>query len=135
MWTRQFVWVPVLALLGVPLMAGCAAEAPGPESETAANVVEEPAMPATIADLFPDGPGKALVLDNCSVCHAVACSAIGQRTNGRWDSLKEDHRDRASNLPEEDLETLFAYLKMHFSDSRPEPMVPAHFLEGGCTLF
>ena len=144
MWTRQLVWLPAIVLLGGVFVMGCAAEAPSTDGDgaapmdaapAAAEAVPEPAMPATIAELFPDGGGKDLVLNNCSSCHAVACSAIGQRTNARWDNLKEDHRDKASSLPEDDLETLFAYLKENFNDSQPEPMVPAHFLEGGCTPF
>ena len=140
MWTREVSWMAVSVVLGSALIAGCSAEAPGLEGEdtapaamaAAATAVEEP---ATIADLFPEGAGKTLVLNNCSSCHAVACSAIGQRTSARWDNLKEDHRDKASSLGEEDLETLFAYLKVNFSDSQPEPNVPPHFLERGCTPF
>ena len=142
MWIRHFMWMAVVVLCGGLLTAGCSsAEAPGPESEGtapmdgAAEVVETPPMPTTVAELFPEGAGKALVLENCSACHAVACSAMGQRTNGRWDSLKEDHRDKASGLPEEDLDTLFAYLKDNFNEDMPEPMIPPHFLEGGCTPF
>ena len=137
MWTRKIFWMTVSVVLGSALIAGCSAEAPGLEGEDTAPaaVVEEPAIPATIADLFPEGDGKTLVLDNCTSCHAVACSAIGQRTSARWDNLKEDHRDKASSLGEEDLETLFAYLKANFSDSQPEPNVPPHFLEAGCTPF
>jgi hypothetical protein len=76
-----------------------------------------------------------LVLESCGGCHAVACSAVGQRTPARWNNLKEDHRDKVANLSEEDLETTFAYLKEHFNDSQPEPRVPAYFLESGCTPF
>ena len=146
MLTREVSWMAVSVVLGSALIAGCNAEAPGLEGEdtapaamesvaAAASAVEEPAMPATIADLFPEGDGKTLVLDNCSSCHAVACSTIGQRTSARWDNLKENHRDEVSGLGEEDLETMFAYLKANFSDSQPEPNVPPHFLEGGCTPF
>ena len=144
MWTREASWMAVGVVLSSALIVGCnAAEAPGVEDlatapaevASAPAAVEEPAMPATIGDLFPEGDGRALVLDNCTSCHAVACSAIGQRTSARWDNLKEDHRDKASSLGEADLETLFAYLKANFSDSQPEPNVPPHFLEGGCTPF
>ena len=106
-------------------------ESAAPEAEPAAAAAE----PATVADLFPAGAGRALVLDSCGSCHAVACSAIGQRTPARWDNLKEDHRDKAPNMEEEDLETLFAYLNENFNDSKPAPIVPAHFLAEGCTPF
>ena len=62
-------------------------------------------------------------------------AAIGQRTEARWDNLKEDHRDKVASLNEQELETTFAYLKEHFSEGKPEPKVPPQFLEGGCTPF
>ncbi len=99
--------------------AAAPADAPGPE-------------PKTVADIFPDGPGKAAVMNNCSSCHNVACSAIGQRTPERWDSLKEGHRERVSGA---DVDMMFEYLKTHFDSSKPEPRVPPAFLMGGCTPF
>ena len=138
-------WAAALVILCGTVLAGCAtAEAPPAESENAvptdagepvAATPVEPPAPATIADLFPDDPAKDLVLNNCAACHAVACNAIGQRTAGRWNSLQEDHRDKASSLSEEDLGAIFSYLAANFNESRPEPTVPPHFLEGGCTPF
>lgn len=138
MWIRSSVIV-ILVLAG-GLSTGCSeVSAPGPDAAPPASVPAPapaaPAQPATVADLFPEGPGRDLVLNNCSACHAVACSAIGQRTAARWDSLREDHRDKVSSLGEQDLNTLFAYLKENFNDTRPEPTVPPAFLEGGCTPF
>ena len=136
-------WLLVVAIIAGALLVRCG-DAGSPQSEIVEPVTSssEPAAteaaspePATIGDLFPEGLGRLLVLDTCGVCHAVACSAIGQRPAARWDNLKEDHRDKAPGLSEEELETLFAYLKEHFSDSKPEPRVPPHFLEGGCTPF
>ena len=136
-------WLLVVAIIAAALLAGCG-DAGSPQSEIVepATASSEPAAaeaespePAVIGDIFPEGLGRLLVLDTCGVCHAVACSAIGQRTAARWDNLKEDHRDKASSLSEEELETLFAYLKEHFGDSKPEPRVPPRFLEEGCTPF
>jgi hypothetical protein len=85
-----------------------------------------------VADVFPAGKGKDAVLSSCGSCHNVACSAIGQRTSERWDSLKASHKD---NVPGADLDAIFGYLKANFNDSRPQPNIPPHFLEGGCTPF
>ena len=95
----------------------------------------QPAKPATIADLFPPGAGRTQVLDNCASCHPVACSARGQRTAERWDSLREGHRDKVSGASAGDLDTMFAYLKQNFNDRKPEPQIPAEFLQGSCTPF
>ena len=133
----------VVAVAAAALLLGCGNGA-SPESEIAdpATLSSEPGAteadspePATVGELFPEGLGRQLVLDTCGACHAIACSAIGQRTAARWNNLKEDHRDKASSLSEEELETLFGYLKEHFSDSKPQPRVPPHFLEEGCTPF
>lgn len=137
------VWLSVVAVVTGVLLVGCG-NAGSSESEIAepATLASEPAAaeaelpePVTVGDLFPEGLARQLVLDTCGACHAIACSAIGQRTAARWDNLKEDHRDKASSLSEEELEIIFAYLKEHFSDSQPEPRVPPHFLVGGCTPF
>ena len=157
MWTRKSrtgksqgtntlqLWALVVVIIGGLLLAGCGESDPSfdsdrvesvlTESDPAAATAMNPAMPVTAADLFPEGPGRPLVLDNCGTCHAVACAVIGQRVPARWDNLKEGHRDNVSNLSQQDLETVFGYLKKHFNDSEPEPRVPPHLLEGGCTPF
>ena len=142
MWTRDGSLTVAIGLLAGCLAMGCSdAGAPALEggeamgSEPMAATDAQPTPPATIADLFPAGGGRDLVLNTCGACHAVACSVIGQRTATRWNSLKNDHRDKVSNLAEEDLESIFTYLTENFDDSKPEPMVPSHFLEGGCTPF
>jgi hypothetical protein len=107
-----------------------AAESAPPSAATApppaAPVAQSPAA------LFPDGPQKAAVVNNCASCHNLACSVIGQRTPERWDSLQKSHADR---VPGADVEAMFAYLKANFDSSKPEPTVPPAFLEGGCTPF
>jgi mono/diheme cytochrome c family protein len=128
------------------LAAGCggeAAESAGgdpsaiPLGGDAAAVTAAPAAeaPTTVAEIFPEGPGKQLVLNNCASCHQVACAAIGQRPAGRWTELREAHREHAPGLGDEDLTAIFAYLSSNFGSDRPEPLVPPEFLAGGCTPF
>src|SRR5436309_135368 len=71
-----------------PLSSAPAAPAPAATAATA--------EPQTVADIFPPGPGRDLVLNNCASCHNVACSAIGQRSKDRWESLKSGHRERVA---------------------------------------
>lgn len=123
------------AALALLVLAGC--ENGGePESETPAQLpaAPEPA-PASLADIFPEGLGRTLVIDSCGSCHAAACSAIGQRTEARWKALEADHRDRVADMSDVDYKTLFAYLGENFNNTKPEPNVPPQFLEGGCTPF
>jgi len=102
-----------------PAAAAKAAEPSGPE-------------PKNVAEVFPAGPGRDLVMNNCTSCHNVACSAIGQRTPDRWDSLRDAHRERVSGA---DVDAIFTYLKTNFGPDKPEPKIPPAFLEGGCTPF
>lgn len=144
---KSWSCVPALLVAGLLLHAGCT-EVSAPASNgagsgsagspaaaqpaTAARDAAPAAEPATVADIFPPGPGRNAVLDNCGSCHNLACSAIGQRPDARWDALKTSHVENVSGT---DLNVLFDYLKANFSDSRPEPKVPPRFLEGGCTPF
>ncbi len=112
------------------LAVACGGGAPSPESAAPAASSASPPSPApaaaaakapeTVADLFPPGPGRDLVLNNCTSCHSAACSVIGQRTADRWEALKTSHADRVGSPG--DLDTLFNYLKTHFSDAQPEPV-------------
>ena len=108
--------------------------APPPASSPAASTTTAGAAnePNNVADLFPPGPGRDAVLNNCSACHNLACSLIGQRTPERWSELQKSHSDK---VPDTDLGVLFGYLSSHFSNAQPEPKVPAKFLQGGCTPF
>lgn len=133
-----------LVALGVVALAACgggdapeAADtgAPTGGAETAAAPAPEAAPVTNVADLFPEDPAKPLVLSNCSTCHAVACSVIGQRPESRWRELAEAHREHVPSLSDEDRDRIFAYLAANFNESRPEPMVPPELIQAGCTPF
>lgn len=136
----------LFAVVGILALAGCGdAEeadvdstpvAAGAGSSEVAAAPEVPAdAPATIAELFPEGEGRQIVLANCASCHAVACAAIGRRPTNRWEDLKLAHAEHVPSLSEEEREAAFTYLAANFSDQQPEPYVPAEFLERGCTPF
>jgi hypothetical protein len=114
--------------------SGSSGTANPPASAPAAAPAAAPAESEfkTVADVFPAGPGRDLVMNNCTSCHNVACSAIGQRTADRWDSLRDSHRERVSGA---DVNAIFTYLKTNFGPDKPEPKIPPAFLEGGCTPF
>lgn len=115
---------------GVSAVSAEGAALPAPAA--AAAVAAEP---ASVADLFPEGEGKQLVLANCASCHAVACSVMGQRTAARWEGLREAHREHVPGLSDAEREVIFAYLSSNFSDAQPEPVVPPSFIQAGCTPF
>ncbi len=135
---RQYVGQLMMATALVAAACGGGAEtttdAPTAGAPPVAAVADAApaAEPATVADIFPPGPARDQVLNNCASCHNVACAAIGQRTPERWDSLKASHRENVANA---DLDLIFGYLSEHFGADDPEPRVPPAFLEGGCTPF
>ena len=118
-------------------IVGCGSDAGSSEQgvQQASDPPPVAAAPASLADIFPEGLGQSMVIDSCGACHAAACAAIGQRTQARWASLKDDHRDKLSDMNDADYVVLFTYLSENFNDAKPEPVVPPQFLEGGCTPF
>lgn len=137
MWT-SLKPVSLSTSLALLLLAGCGGggepETEAPEPAPTATAAPAP-EPTTLADIFPEGLGRNLVINSCGSCHAVACSAIGQRTSARWQALETDHRDRVADMSDADYMALFEYLSENFSDAKPEPKIPPQFLEGGCTPF
>jgi len=137
--------------LAAVILSGCVLAACGNPADTAQDSGSAPAAaqpqatPATaaiaaakqlsIADLFPPGPGRDQVLDTCGTCHPVACSARGQRTAEQWDRINESHKDKLTSVSNESQNALYAYLKANFNDTKPEPQIPAEFLQQGCTPF
>lgn len=127
----------LLALFGTAVI-GCGGgsqvsqEAAAPAAPVVSNTSSagEAPAPASLGDLFPPGEGRDAVLNNCSGCHSVACSTIGQRPKARWAGLRQTHGGR---VPDPELKAAFDYLTEHFDETKPEPKVPAEFLAGGCT--
>ena len=89
----------------------------------------------TLADIFPPGRERDLVLNTCGSCHSVACVAQGRRTKDRWENIEKGHKDTVTGVKDADYDAMFAYLEAHFNDTQPEPRVPAKFLAQGCTPF
>jgi hypothetical protein len=132
------------SVLAVSAAVACTeARAPGTEKPAATTATSAPPAASaasaatapefkTVADVFPAGPQKDAVMNNCSSCHNVACSAIGQRSPERWKALEESHKDKLTSA---DMHAMFEYLAANFNASKPEPKVPPQFLQGGCTPF
>lgn len=115
---------------------GLIADATGAAEPAPASAATASAKPvANVAALFPAGPGREQVLNTCGSCHPVACTARGQRTAAQWDRIQESHKEIVAGVNDADRNVLFSYLKANFNDSKPEPVIPAEFLQQGCTPF
>jgi hypothetical protein len=120
---------------GDPAQAPAATPAAAQPQPTPATAAIGAAKALNVGDLFPPGAGRDQVMDTCGTCHPVACSARGQRTADQWDHIRETHKDRLTAVSAENLNTLYAYLKANFNDTKPEPQIPAEFIQQGCTPF
>jgi len=141
-------WLLAAGIIGGWLLAACgksgssstvtskAGQAGGSQTQPAqGNSAGASAQPFSLAGVFPPGPGRDLVLDTCGSCHPVACSALGQRTAERWEAVKESHKDKLTGRSSADVNTMFSYLKENFNETKPEPKIPAAFVQQGCTPY
>ncbi len=103
-----------------PTQAAKATAAPSGGSKAKVNVDE----------LFPPGPGRQLVLDNCMNCHSMAPIVVSQKSKAEWNQLAIVHRDKVSRLSDEDFDQLMGYLIATFNPSHPVPQLPEELLSG-----
>ena len=83
--------------------------------------------------IAPPGRERDLILENCGTCHSFICPFRGQRTVEHWQTIKQDMRDKVSQLSEQDYAALFAYLETNFNDQKPEPNLPPELQQLGCS--
>ena len=79
--------------------------------------------------LFPPGPGRELMLNNCQSCHTFVPIVILQMDENAWNRNSLDHRERVVNLTDEEFKVLYDYAKANFNPSRPVPELPKELLE------
>lgn len=131
--TCSWFWAAVIAGIG---LAACGKSTnPPADPPPAAGSAAASAQPFSLARVFPPGAGRDLVLAACGSCHPVACSALGQRTGERWEAVKEGHKDKLTGHTSADVNAMFSYLKENFNERRPEPKIPAEFVQQGCTPY
>ncbi|HJN43751.1 MAG: hypothetical protein QGI10_16980 [Vicinamibacterales bacterium] len=126
--SRTLPLVSVLALSGA--CGGASSEeesgsqAPRPASEASAGPVK-----VDIDAIFPPGPGRDLVLNNCQSCHIWVPIVILQMDEAAWFRSSLEHRGRVEVLSDEEFETLYAYVSSTFTPDRPVPELPESLLE------
>ena len=81
--------------------------------------------------IFPAGAGRDLTLQNCTSCHNIVPIVTGQKPRGQWETIKNDHVQRVSGLPKDQLDTVFTYLENNFGPDNPVPQLPPELLEAG----
>lgn len=135
--TNLFIWSAAATVLAAMTIIGCGSSGGG-SAAPAPNAAATPAAdsaPFNVGSIFPPGEGRDLVLSTCGSCHPVVCSARGQRTAERWESIRKSHQDKLTGQSAANVTTMFTYLKQNFNETKPEPKVPAALAEQGCAPF
>ena len=127
---RGITQASVFALAAATLLASCGEPPPAaePESETASEPVPE-ARPFNIRDVFPDGPGRELVLENCQSCHVLVPILVLRMDEAAWYRSGIEHRERVEGLTDQEFEILYDYLTSEFPPDRPIPTLPPALLD------
>jgi cytochrome c5 len=120
----------VLLLAGLALAAaGC-----GSASENASDAADPQAASSDpvrvdLDAIFPQGPGRDLVLENCQNCHTFVPIVVLQMDKDAWYRNSLDHRDRVTTLTDEQFKTVYEYLTTNFGPHRPVPRLPKELLK------
>ena len=95
---------------------------PQPDAKTVADKVN-------LDEIFPPGEGRDLVLNNCQNCHTFVPIVVLQMDEAAWTRNSIDHRERVTSLTDEEIKTLYAYLRANFHPGRPVPKLPKALLD------
>ena len=134
---REFAsWVLTVAVALLPACGPAPAADDRPSAPAAAPAAPAPAPAAASAPtrvdmhaIFPPGPGRDLVLNNCQNCHTFVPIVILQMEEAAWTRNSVDHRERVTGLSDGDFTTLYDYLKANFNPRRPVPALPQELLD------
>lgn len=73
--------------------------------------------------------GRQLVMDNCMNCHAFVQIVLRQYEKGGWESVMTRHRERVSQLTDEEVAEIRDYLAAKFNPDREPPELPPEIVE------
>ena len=125
---RYDLWALLLASALTPL-AGCGGSAPAGAQQAAAPAASSGPVRVDIDEIFPAGPGRDLLLNNCQNCHVWVPIVVLQMDEAAWFRNSLEHRSRVEGLSDEEFELLYDYLSSTFTPDRPVPELPAALLE------
>lgn len=130
---------PLLWLACMMLLVGCGEGPPDVASPTAQTAQQQTSSSVGAAyrvdmdALFPQGPGRDLVLNNCQNCHTWVPIVILQMNEPEWDRWAREHRQRVEGLTDDQFDTLLNYVKANFNPDTPVPELPPALLEAWTT--
>ena len=123
---------PRVSLALVTLTVACACS---PSSDIPPRVAESVPVEDTgtvmldMDTIFPPGPGRELVLNNCQTCHAFTPIVVLRMDESQWIRNSLEHRNRVEVLSDEEFRLMYDYLIATFNPDRPVPKLPPALLE------
>ena len=95
---------------------------PQPDAKAVASKVN-------LDEIFPPGEGRDLVLNNCQNCHTFVPIVVLQMEEAAWTRNSIDHRERVTQVSDDDFKAIYTYLKANFHPGRPVPTLPKELLD------
>ena len=112
----------------IPTIEPTSTQIPEPTAAPTQEAGTYQAGSVDLDEIFPPGPGKELVLMNCTICHNFVPVVIVGFNVEEWDRNALDHRGRVASMSDADFATLYAYLKEKFGPDNPIPDLPPELL-------
>jgi len=120
----------LLVSSALALVAACGGPAPSDAQPTeASDTAGSEPIRVNIDKIFPPGPGRDLVLNNCQSCHVWVPIVVLQMDKAAWYRNSLEHRDRVEGLSDEEFKVLYDYLSSTFTPDRHVPELPPELLE------
>jgi len=125
-------WLAPIFAGAFVMCAACSKQAPppdaGPQAQAQASAANSGPNHVDINKIFPAGPGRELVLNNCTSCHTFVPIVILQMNKDEWERSSRNHRSRVPGLSDDEFKTLYAYLVANFNPDHPVPALPKELL-------
>jgi mono/diheme cytochrome c family protein len=123
----------IVAAAAIGLCAACG-DAPSSDASSRSGSPASGAsgggpIKVNLDEIFPPGPGRELVLNNCQNCHTFVPIVVLQMEKDAWYRNSLDHRERVTKLTDEEFKTVYEYLTTNFGPHRPVPKLPKELLE------
>ncbi|WP_455388593.1 hypothetical protein [Petrachloros mirabilis] len=124
---------PTTTQTAVPTKAAVPTLAPSPTAAQTAVPTKATQSTGTtklnMDEIFPPGPGREAVLDNCTTCHTFVPLVILQYGQAQWDLSARNHRDRVPGMSDADFKAAYEYLAKNFNPDHPVPDLPRELLD------
>ncbi len=123
-------WVGVLLLAGASIAGGCKGGSSVPPQQASGRAQRSDEVEkVNLEEIFPPGPGRDLVLENCQNCHTFVPIVVLQMDKDAWQRNSLDHRERVTTLTDGQFKTVYDYLTTNFGPHRPVPKLPKSLLK------